>query len=179
MTTRTLRRRFFSIVGRLYTLGTPSHSASSAGVALGNTVRPRTGQTANHSVIELTAAMAHRTPHNLSHPQTRAGQRVSPAAHRFVNFTHNRHCGPPQAFNITTGNLQNAPAPASYPHRHLAASFTYAPAEIPRLFGGFGFSHRPRSVLSWLPLWSWQRIGRTERRFPTPLYKESHCVRNG
>ena len=42
------------------------------------------------------------------------------------------------AFNITTGDLQNAPASASYPHRHLAASFTHAPAEIPRLFGGFG-----------------------------------------
>ena len=44
------------------------------------------------------------------------------------------------AFNITTGDLQNAPASASYPHRHLAASFTHAPAEIPRLFGGFGLS---------------------------------------
>ena len=42
------------------------------------------------------------------------------------------------ASNITTEDLQNAPPLASYPHRHLAASFTHAPSEIPRLFGGFG-----------------------------------------
>ena len=48
------------------------------------------------------------------------------------------------AFNITTGDLQNASASASYPHRHLAASFTHAPAEIPRLFGGFGFRESER-----------------------------------
>ena len=38
-----------------YTLGAPSHSASPAALALGDTVRPRTGQTANHSVTEVTA----------------------------------------------------------------------------------------------------------------------------
>ena len=38
-----------------YTLGPPSHPASSPALALGNTVRPRSGQTANHSVTELTA----------------------------------------------------------------------------------------------------------------------------
>ena len=42
------------------------------------------------------------------------------------------------AFNITTGDLQNAPASASYLHRHLAASFTHAPEDITLLFGGFG-----------------------------------------
>ena len=38
-----------------YTLGPLSHPASSPALALGNTVRPRSGQTANHSVTELTA----------------------------------------------------------------------------------------------------------------------------
>ena len=73
-TTKTLRRRFLPR-RTAYTLGPPSHPASSPALALGNTVRPRSGQTANHSVTELTAAAttAHHTLHNPSHPQTRAG----------------------------------------------------------------------------------------------------------
>ncbi len=88
----------------------------------------------------MAATTDRHTRHNPSHPQTLAGPRVSPAAHRFVNFTHNRHCGPPPASNITTGDLQNAPAPASYSHRHLATLLNHDPAEMPRLFGGFGLS---------------------------------------
>ena len=105
--------------------------------------------------------------------EERVGLRVSPAAHRFVNFTHNRHCGPPLAFNITTGDLQNAPASASYPHRHLAASFTHAPAEIPRLFGGFGFS---KSIL--LIILNCKRIA--SRRFAPASFPQIHpdCQRH-
>ncbi len=93
----------------------------------------------------MAATTDRHTRHNPSHPQTLAGPRVSPAAHRFVNFTHNRHCGPPPASNITTGDLQNAPAPASYSHRHLATLLNHDPAEMPRLFGGFGIRQRAQA----------------------------------
>ena len=54
-TTKTLRQTVLLSRRTAYTLGPPSHPASSPALALGNTVRPRSGQTANHSVTELTA----------------------------------------------------------------------------------------------------------------------------
>ena len=71
------------------------------------------------------------------------------------------------AFNITTGDLQNASASASYPHRHLAESFTHAPAEIPRLFGGFGlnFTHDTNGLLQIDALENY-----AEHNKATPLY---------
>ena len=61
-TTKTLRRRFFSLAGRLHPLGPPPHSASHAALALGNTVRWRTDQTALPTAPCLTAVPANGTP---------------------------------------------------------------------------------------------------------------------
>ena len=130
-----------------YTLGPPSHPASSPALALGNTVRPRSGQTANHFITGLTATnltaastTAHHTLHNPSHPQTRAGPDCEyplPLTDSSTSPTI-ATVGLHWRSTITTGDLQNAPASASYLHRHLAASFTHAPEDITLLFGGFG-----------------------------------------
>ena len=80
VTTRTLRRRFFSLVGRLYMLGAPSHSASPAGLALGAPVQRSSGATALLATPCLTATPANGTPTSSSSTgqtrasSTRAGQ---------------------------------------------------------------------------------------------------------
>ena len=66
VTTKTLRRRFFSLAGRLHPLGTPPHPASTQALALGNPVQSRPGPTASHSTPSLTAAVCNR-PANLTH----------------------------------------------------------------------------------------------------------------
>ena len=54
-TTKTLRRRFFSLAGRLTPLGTPPHPASATALALGNPVQSRPGTAASDSTPSLTA----------------------------------------------------------------------------------------------------------------------------
>ena len=53
-TTKTLRRRFFSLAGR-HPLGTPPHPASATALALGNPVQSRPGTAASDSTPSLTA----------------------------------------------------------------------------------------------------------------------------
>ena len=59
MTTKTLRRRFFSLAGRLTPLGTPPHPASATALALGNPVQSRHGTAASHSSPSLTSPVCH------------------------------------------------------------------------------------------------------------------------
>ena len=56
-TTKTLRRRFFALVGRITPLGAPPYPASSPALALGNPVHSRHGPTASHSTPRLTASL--------------------------------------------------------------------------------------------------------------------------
>ena len=60
VTTKTLRRRFFSIVGRAHPLGAPPHFASAPALALGKPVQSRLGSIASPSTPILTAAVCHR-----------------------------------------------------------------------------------------------------------------------
>ena len=62
VTTKTLRRRFFSPGRTPHTLGTPPHSASSAGLALGKPVRRSPGATALPATPCLTATIAPSDP---------------------------------------------------------------------------------------------------------------------
>ena len=57
VTTKTLRRRFFALAGRINPLGTPPHPASSPALALGNPVQSRLGPAASHSTPSLTASL--------------------------------------------------------------------------------------------------------------------------
>ena len=72
-TTKTLRRRFFALAGRLTRPARRLTPASSQALAPGNPVQPRPGTAASHSIPGLTAtpALTHPTDNRRS-PQTRA-----------------------------------------------------------------------------------------------------------
>ena len=57
VTTKTLRRRFFSLGRTAYPLGAPTHFASSPALALGKPVQPRPGTAASPSTPSLTATL--------------------------------------------------------------------------------------------------------------------------
>ena len=59
VTTKTLRRRFFSLGRTDHPLGTPIDPASSPALALGGAVQPRPGPTASPSTPSLTAPVRH------------------------------------------------------------------------------------------------------------------------
>ena len=59
VTTKTLRRRFFALAGRLTRSARRIHPASSPALALGGAVQPRPGPTASHSTPSLTAPVRH------------------------------------------------------------------------------------------------------------------------
>ena len=73
VTTKTLRRRFFALAGRLHPLGTPVDSASSPALALGGAVQPRPRPAASDSTPSLTTRLplTHQ-PANQTFPPTRA-----------------------------------------------------------------------------------------------------------
>ena len=72
VTTKTLRRRFFSLAGH-HPLGPSPHPASSPALALGNPIQSRPGSTASHSTPGLTAPSATELPTaQPNSPQTRA-----------------------------------------------------------------------------------------------------------
>ena len=72
MTTKTLRRRFFSMAGRLTRSGAQTHFASSPGLALGGAVQPRPGPIARPAAPVLTALSAtDPTPPNSRPPAPR------------------------------------------------------------------------------------------------------------
>ena len=122
---------------------TRSARASSPALALGNTVRPRSGQTANHSVTELTAdgaattAQIHSDP---SHPQTREPDCEYPLLLTDSSTSpDNRDCwasigvqhhdrGPSERSSV--GIIPAPPCRVLSPTLH---------AEMPRLFGGLMF----------------------------------------
>ena len=62
MTTKTLRRRFFSLAGRITRSARRAHPASSPELALGNPIQSRPGPTASHSTPGLTAPSATELP---------------------------------------------------------------------------------------------------------------------
>ena len=57
VTTKTLRRRFFALAGRLTRSARRPHPASSPALALGNPVQSRLGPAASHSTPSLTASL--------------------------------------------------------------------------------------------------------------------------
>ena len=59
VTTKTLRRRFFSLAGRLTRSARPPHPASSPALALGNPVQSRPRSIASPATPSLTAAVCH------------------------------------------------------------------------------------------------------------------------
>ena len=59
VTTKTLRRRFFSLTGRLHPLGAPPHPASAPGLALGEPVQSRPGTIPRAASPVLTAPVRH------------------------------------------------------------------------------------------------------------------------
>ena len=62
VTTKTPRRRFFSLAGRLTPLGSPPHFASSPALALGSPVQWRPGTIASPSISGRTAATSPLDP---------------------------------------------------------------------------------------------------------------------
>ena len=77
MTTKTLRRRFFSLARRLTRSARRLTPASATGLALGNAVRSRTSQTASHSITGLTTASQpnRRSQHSADNPTNPANSR--------------------------------------------------------------------------------------------------------
>ena len=63
VTTKTLRRRFFSIARTAHPFGAPPHPASSKALALGKPVQPRPGTIASNSTPSLTAPRLPLTRH--------------------------------------------------------------------------------------------------------------------
>ena len=59
VTTKTLRRRVFALVGRLTPLRTPVDPASSQALAVGGEGHSRPGPTASHSTPSLMAPVCH------------------------------------------------------------------------------------------------------------------------
>ena len=59
VTTKTLRRRFFGLAGRITRLGAPPHPAPDTALALGNPVQPRPGTAARPATPSLTAHVRH------------------------------------------------------------------------------------------------------------------------
>ena len=59
VTTKTLRRRFFGLAGRITRLGAPPHPAPDTALALGNPVQPRPGTAASPATPSLTAHVRH------------------------------------------------------------------------------------------------------------------------
>ena len=83
-TTKTLRRRFFSLAGRITRSAPPPHPASATELAVAGEVRPRPGPAPSHSTPSLTAPVCHRpaqrtteVPANSRHHGPRAVPSVS------------------------------------------------------------------------------------------------------
>ena len=72
VTTKTLRRRFFSLAGTDHLLGAPPHTASATALALGSPVRSCPGPIARPATPCLTAAATGRHPANRTSQRTRA-----------------------------------------------------------------------------------------------------------
>ena len=98
VTTKTLRRRFSSLAGRL-TRSARRHPASDTALALGNPVQWRPGTIASHSFSCLTAPLVpptHRLPNRLADSRP-VGPRASLAVCRPDNLAQRRHRGPPSS----------------------------------------------------------------------------------
>ena len=93
-TTKTLRRRFFSLAGRITRKATP-HPASSPGLALAEPVQKRSGETARPATPLLTTPTAtiRRTTQSPRRPAP-GWPHVSPAAVCQADFALRRRCGP-------------------------------------------------------------------------------------
>ena len=104
VTTKTLRRRFFALAGRLTRSARRFHPASAPALALGNPVQPRPGPAARPATPSLTTRLPlARHPGNPTSPPTRAspGPRaplaVSYPAISLTTATVSRHRHPPTA----------------------------------------------------------------------------------
>ena len=71
VTTKTLRRRFFSLAGP-HPLGAPPHFASATALALGKPVQSRPGTIARPAISNLTAPVCHHTPFQSEPPTSYA-----------------------------------------------------------------------------------------------------------
>ena len=116
VTTKTLRRRFFSLAGRLTPLGAPAHFASSQALALGNPVQPRPGTAASDSTSCLTArrCLSHPTDNRRS-PPTRA----TPVRERLLPRPLSSSCPPAPIADRhwrPQKRLQTARQPPVYPN---------------------------------------------------------------
>ena len=94
VTTKTLRRRFFSLAGRLTRSAPPPHSASPPALALGNPVQPRPGPAASHSIPGLTAPSATDPP--TGQPKVPANS-CQPGPGWFLAVSSPRHLALPNA----------------------------------------------------------------------------------
>ena len=117
VTTKTLRRRFFSPRRTNHPLGPPPHPASSPALALGNPIQSRPGPTASHSTPDLTAPSATElptaqpnVPANSRHPGPRAVPSVSSVLILPPGPIVDRHRRPQE-------RLQAARRPPAYPNQ--------------------------------------------------------------
>ena len=117
VTTKTLRRRFFSLDRTPHPLGAPPHFASAPALALGSRVQWRPGTIARPAISCLTAARLPLTRHpaNCTSPPTRANPvregHSLPTAYRIMSAI------------ATAGRHQRVWVPTSRrPHPHLLES---------------------------------------------------------
>ena len=95
-TTKTLRRRLFSLAGRLTPQGTPPHPSSSPGLALAKPVQLRSGPIARPATPLLTTPTASDCPPDYPTPwptPARLAPRVS-CCNLTADLARRRRCGP-------------------------------------------------------------------------------------
>ena len=148
MTTKTLRRRFFSLAGRL-TRSAPPHFASATGLALGNPVHSRAGSIASPAIACLTAPTAPDTSTRLPNRPTeshRPGPRLSSPCMlsrrpRPSAAAQDRHRRPQRQPKAATGPIYRNRARPSRP-----TASPLVPTPRPLRIGGFGAK----------PGWEWR-----------------------
>ena len=147
--TKTLRRRFFSIAGRLTPLGAPPHTALASALALGGPVHWRPDPVAHPAASLLTVAPATGPP---SSPLFTSQSKISPTRAARIGqrecLAAYGHCmsGSPSP---TTGHYWPRP---SHIRRVglLSIPVMSCSSALPTPFGGFGFRPEHIKAIDWL-----------------------------
>ena len=116
-TTKTLRRRFFSLAWTDHPLGPPSHPASATELAVAGEVRPRPGPAPSHSAPSLTALVCHRPAQRTTEAPANSchhGPTAPPSVSSVLILPPRAHRRPP---SVPPKRLQAARRPPTYPNQ--------------------------------------------------------------
>ena len=135
VTTKTLRRRFFSLAGRLTRSARRLTPASTQALALGNPVQSRPGPTASHfhSQPDSGRLQPARQPHPPATP-TSPKTRARPASERLLLVLSRTG-----ELHMTVANRSPAPTVQNLPDNRSSMSLISRSAT--HTFGGFGFGY--------------------------------------